>query len=50
MNRIMTSLLMIGVVAAMAGAGMFAYCIDTETSTGQSVEERRFINTQMERR
>jgi predicted ribosomally synthesized peptide with SipW-like signal peptide len=32
MNKVIASLLMIGVVAAMAGAGTFAYFTDTETS------------------
>jgi len=34
MNKVLASLLMIGVVAAMAGAGTSAYFTDTETSTG----------------
>jgi len=34
MNKVLASLLMIGMVAAMAGAGTFAYFTDTETSTG----------------
>ena len=34
MNKVIASLLMIGVVAAMAGAGTFAYFTDKETSTG----------------
>lgn len=34
MNKVIASLLMIGVVAAMAGAGTFAYFTDTETTQG----------------
>jgi spore coat-associated protein N len=36
MNKILTSLLMIGVVAAMVGAGTWAYFSDVETSTGNT--------------
>lgn len=36
MNKILTSLLMIGVVAAMVGAGTWAYFSDTETSVSNS--------------
>ena len=37
MNKVLASLLMIGMVAAMAGAGTFAYFTDTETSTGNAI-------------
>ncbi len=36
MNKVLASLLMIGMVAAMAGAGTFAYYVDTETSVGNT--------------
>jgi len=36
MNKVLASLLMIGVVAAMAGAGTFALFQDTETSMGNT--------------
>ena len=36
MNKVLASLLMIGMVAAMAGAGTFAYFTDTETSKGNT--------------
>ncbi len=36
MNKLLTSLLMIGVIAGMAGAGTWAYFSDTETSTGNT--------------
>ncbi|HWQ95736.1 MAG TPA: TasA family protein [Candidatus Methylomirabilis sp.] len=36
MNKIITGLLMIGLIAGMAGAGTWAYFSDTETSTGNT--------------
>jgi len=36
MNKLLTSLLMIGVIAGMAGAGTWAFFSDTETSTGNT--------------
>lgn len=36
MNKLLTSLLMIGVIAGMAGAGTWAYFSDTETSEGNT--------------
>ena len=38
MNKVLASLLMIGMVAAMVGAGTFANLTDTETSTGNTIE------------
>jgi len=37
MNKVLASLLMIGVVAAMAGAGTFAAFTDLDTSVGNSI-------------
>ena len=37
MNKILSSILAIGVVAALMGVGTFAYFSDTETSTGNTI-------------